>query len=139
MLAGVLKCRHEQLGQQKRRGHPDAQHVVEIVIGAAVQSTAGKAGVVYQIVDCAMLAYNPGGKCPEHLFVGDVADKVVVVQDIDGADKSPLGDKRVADGLADTSRSAGDYRNFRFIHVDSPYFRGCRMWWIVPTFFNVDR
>jgi len=53
-----------------------------------------------------------------------VGVEVVVVEDVDGADKRPLGGKGVADGLSDTSRSAGDYRNFRFIHVIAPFFEG---------------
>jgi hypothetical protein len=84
-LPGV-EVLHEQLGQQKRRG-PNAQHVVEIIIGAAVQSA--REGRRYLTENrCAMFAYNLAANALSTCSSA-MSPTVVAVQYIDGADKVP--------------------------------------------------
>lgn len=106
----------KQLRQKEGRCDANPQNVVEFVVGAGIQSSAREAGVVDQVVDRAIIRDHLCRKAPQGVFIGDVTDEVIVVEQVDGADGGALLSKSIAYRFADAPGSARNDGYFWFIH-----------------------
>ncbi len=86
-----------------------------MVVGAGAKDSPGSTGVFCQIVNRTVFGDDLACKNPENLFIGDISDKIIVVQQVNGADRNAVCDKRVADCLANGPCPTVDNGDFRFV------------------------
>ena len=111
---GSTRCemRHKHLGQIKGCDNADAHGILKIGIASLLYTAHPRCGVIDQIVHMAVLRDDLGGKFLQRRLIRKIADKAVVLLQIDNAYRRTGLLKFFADAATDATGTAGNNNDF---------------------------
>ena len=110
----LAKIRHKQFGKVKRRSDANLQSIFKIFIAAAFNTAHFWGRVIDQIINVTVVRNHLLGKALERFLIGQIAHKIVVLEQVDDANSRACILKFFAYALANASCAARQDDDFIF-------------------------